>query len=326
MRLHIKETQCVHHPMKEQEISRFVEDANNGFEQKSPYALHCLAACVGLIVLVEQFRTRSRTQSNTLLLFLAIVIAQGLARTLSVQVSCSLFPPWLCEYGSAVADATHMYQWIMNLVLIQTVCSFMWSLCSFLWSKDTTIDWGVVGRRVLQCGCDICSSLDRPPTYSMWLEMSVLTLLVFLACVFYENVFHLLYQTAIRFRFVWLFFHWLVVPAMINCTHGNTKWCGENLKKCMTVLADVLSTMATPSTTPAPILGAPAAPAAPPAPGAPGASAAPGAPPAPTAPLDGAELLKKSKKELQAMLAAKGLPQHAQNKTVLVNRILAAPP
>jgi hypothetical protein len=302
--------------MNEQEISRFVEDANNGFEQKGPYALHCLAACVVLILMVEQFHTRFRTQSNTLLLFLAIVIAQGLARALSVQVLCSLFPPWLCELGSAVADATDIYLSIKWSVLIQTVCCFLWFLCYFLWYKGATISWGAVGRRVLRCGCDVCSSLDSPPTYSMWREMSVLVLLVFLACVFYENVFHLLCEIAIRVRFLWLLVRWVVVPLLTSCTHANTKWCGENLKKWMTdntpVFADILSAMAAQSTTPAST--------------APPARTAPGASPAPTGPLDGAELLKKTTKELQAMLLAKGLSKYAPNKSILVNRLLAAPP
>jgi hypothetical protein len=295
--------------MNEQEISTFVEDANNGFEQKGPYALHCLAACVVLIVVVEQFHTRFRTLSNSMLLFLAIVIAQGLARALSVQFLCSLFPPWLREMGSAVADFTDMYVLIKWSVLIETVCS----LCS-LWYKSATIPWGAVGRRVFKCGCDVCSSLDCHPTYSMWLEMSVLALLVFLACVFYENVFHLLCEIAIRVRFWWLVVGWVVVPFLINSTHGNTKWCGQTLKKFMTditpVLADILSPMAAQSTTPA-STGSPT-------------PTAPGASPAPAGPLDAAELLKKTNKELQEMLAARGLSKSGV-KMILVNRLLAPP-
>jgi len=303
--------------MNEQEISAFVEDANNGFEQKGPYALHCLAACVFLIVMVEQFHTRFRTQSNTLLLFLAIVIAQGLARALSVQFLCSLFPPWLGELGSAVLGFTDLYMSFKWITLFQTVCYFLWSLFSFLWYTSTTIPWGAVGRRVFKCGCDVCSSLDCPPTYSMWLEMSVLALIVFLACVFYENVFKLLCEIAIRVRFWWLVVGWVVVPFLINCTHDNTKWCGQTLKKFMTditpVLADILSPMAAQSTTPASTaLGVSPAPTA------------PGASPAPTGPLDAAELLKKTNKELQEMLAARGLSKSGV-KMPLVNRLLAPP-
>jgi len=43
-------------------------------------------------------------------------------------VLCSRFPPWLCEYGSTFADATHMCPWIMHLVLLYTVFSFLLSL------------------------------------------------------------------------------------------------------------------------------------------------------------------------------------------------------
>ena len=296
----------------DEEVARFAEEANNGFAQKSPYAAHVFVVCVFLIILIEQVHTRSRTQSNTLLLFLAIVIAQVLARGVPVQAFCSCFPDWLCDYGGVGAGLMRLVPGLVFPVWFCTMCSCTYAL------KNTKVDWR---RNVMQRAWNTGLSLDMftttPPTESMLPQMSLLMLLVFLTCAFYEHAFRFLYLTATFLRFVWLCLHWAVVPLMIKCK--ETKPLGELVENCMrscsSELADVLSAVAA-SDAPATTI---------PPPGPPGPAGPPGPPGHPGA-LDGGELMKNTAKELKAMLVAKGLSPNGPNKAVLVNRLLAAPP
>ena len=303
----------------DEEAARFAEAGNRGFAQPSPYVLHVFVVCVGLVFLIE-VHTRSRTQSNTMLLFLAIAIAHVSARRVSVHALCGCLPGWLCDYGGVGAALMQVVPWLAFPVWSYTMCSFAYAA----W-KDTKTDW----RAVLQRAWDVGSSLGRftaaPSTESMLPQMSLLMLLVFVACVFYEHVVLFLYLTATFLRIVWLSLVWAVVPLMIKCTH--TKWCGQQIKdfmrSCASEWADVLSAVAA---SPAPATHTPTTAGPPPGtPGPPGPLGPPG-PPGPPAALDGMELMTNTRKELQAMLLAKGLSQHGQTKAILVNRLLAAPP
>ena len=304
----------MHHPMAEPlalpteaEISKFTEQAIEGFAQTGLYVPYFLVVCGLAIVWVEKTAsTRSHTPSNALLVFLAIAIPTVLARRV-LQVLRSWFPRDMVVIAEGVASL-----WPSNVAYFVTRCIWVEVFLSFVCSlTDTKIDWLALACKLLQCGCDSCVSLCRTtPTESMLPQMSLLMLLVFVATVLYENAFVFLYETAICLRFLWLCLRWAVVPRMIK--HSKTREAGEAVKGLMTTcaskLAGMLSTMvdsdaAAAGTAPPPI------------------SAGSALPPVT---LDGDALMKKTAIELRAMLVTRGLSKGGA-KAAMVNRLLAPP-
>ena len=288
----------------EAEISKFTEEAMQGFAQTGLYVPYFLAACALAIVWVEHpASTRSHTPSNALLVFLAIAIPTVLARRVSLEVVRSCIPRIALVIAEAVAQLWPAY--------IITPCIWVEGFLSFVYSMtDTKIEWLALACKLVQCGCGGCASLCRTTrTESMLPQMVLLMLLVFVATVLYENAFVFLYQTAISLRFVWLCLRWLVVPRMLKCS--MTKELAEAVKErmatCPSRLTDMLCTIAGPG---------PAAAAAPPPTPASAGSALP-----PVA-LDGTALMKLKNAELSAMLAARGLSKSG-TKQALVNRLLS---